>query len=123
MDYEVHVVHQDPFGLTAAFDGVGIGGEVALEAQLDLVGDGEVLALVGAVGDEEVVGETAFSGVEGEDADVFGLLVFGGCCGGEQKLRLSVMNLLERLMVMGTPQRVYSDGSVGRSGLLLLAAR
>ena len=85
MDDEVDVVHEDPVGLAAAFDGVGQGGEVALEAELDLVGDGDVLALVGAVADEEVVGEAAFGGVEGQDADVFGLLVFAGSGGGEQE--------------------------------------
>jgi hypothetical protein len=79
VDDEVDVVHQDPLALAAAFDGVGVDAEVALEADLDLVGDGDVLALVGAVADEEVVGEAALGGVEGEDADVFGLLVFAGC--------------------------------------------
>ncbi len=60
--------------------------KVALEADLDLVGDGDVLALVGAVADEEVVGEAALGGVECEDADVFGFLVFAGGCRGEQEL-------------------------------------
>ena len=86
VDDEVDVVHQDPLGLAAAFDGVGVGAELAFEAELDLVGDGDVLAVVGAVADEEVVGEAALGGVEGEDADVFGLFVFAGCGCGEQEL-------------------------------------
>ena len=44
MDDEVDVVHEDPLGLAAAFDRVGIGAEVAFEADLDFVGDGDVLA-------------------------------------------------------------------------------
>jgi hypothetical protein len=42
--------------MATTFDRVGVSAEVALEAQLDLVGDGDVLALVGAVADEEVIG-------------------------------------------------------------------
>ncbi len=84
MDDKVHIIHQDPLGLAAALDGVGVDAEFALEADLDLIGDSDVLAFVGAVADEEVVGETALGGVEGEDADVFSFFVFGGGCGGEQ---------------------------------------
>ena len=86
VDDEVDVVHQDPLALAAAFDGVGIDSEVALEADFDLVGDGAVLALVGAVADEEVVGEAALGGVEGHDANIFSFLVFAGGGGGEQEL-------------------------------------
>ena len=57
-----------------------------LRRMLDLVADGDVLALVGAVADEEVIGEAALGGVQGEDADVFGLLVFAGGGGGQQQL-------------------------------------
>jgi len=86
VDDEIDVVHEDPLGLATAFDGVGIGAEVALQADLDFVGDGDVLALVGAVADEEVVGEAALGRVECEDADVFGFFVFAGCRGCEQEL-------------------------------------
>ena len=86
MDDEVDVVHEDPLGLAAAFDRVGVDAEVALEADFDLVRDGDVLALVGAVADEEVVGEAAFGWVEGEDANVFGFFVFAGSGGGEDEL-------------------------------------
>ena len=86
VDDEVDVVHEDPLALAAAFDGVGIGVEVALEAELDLVGDGYVLAVVGSVADEEVIGEPALGWIEGEDADVFCFFVFSGGVGGEQKL-------------------------------------
>ena len=78
VDDEVDVVHQDPLALAPAFDGVGVGAEVALETDFDLVGDGDVLAVVGAIADEEVVGEAGFTGVERKDADVFRLLVFAG---------------------------------------------
>ena len=63
MDDKVDVVHKDPLGGTAAFDGVGVDAEFALEADFDLIGDGDVLAVVGAVADKEVVGESAFGGV------------------------------------------------------------
>jgi hypothetical protein len=85
VDDEVDVVHEDPLALAAAFDGVGVGVELSLEADFDLIGDGDVLALVGSVADEEVVGEAALGGVEREDADVFGFFVFtGGRCGEEE---------------------------------------
>ena len=40
VDDEVDVVEQDPLAETLAFDGVGIGAEVALQAHLNLIGDG-----------------------------------------------------------------------------------
>ena len=86
MDDEVDVVHEDPFALAAAFDGVGVDAEFAFEAEFDLVGDGYVLSVVGSVADEEVVGESALGGVESEDANVFGFFVFAGCCRGEKQL-------------------------------------
>jgi hypothetical protein len=85
VDDEVDVVHEDPLGLAAAFDGVGQSAELTLEAEVDLVGDGDVLALVGAVADEEVVGEAAFGRVEGEDADVFSFLVFAGAAASKSR--------------------------------------
>ncbi len=86
MDDEVDVVHENPLALAAALDGGGIGAEVALEADLDFVGDGGVLAVGGAVADEEVVGEAGLAGIEREDADVLGFFVFGGGGCGEQQL-------------------------------------
>ncbi len=86
VDDEVDVIHENPLGLAATLYGVGEGAEVALEADLDFVGDGDVLTLVGSVADEEVVGEAALCGIKCEDADVFSFFVFAGCCRGEQEL-------------------------------------
>jgi hypothetical protein len=59
VDDEVDIIHQDPVALAAAFDRIGIGAEFALQANFDLITDRDVLAIVGAVSDEEVVGQTA----------------------------------------------------------------
>ena len=45
MDDEVDVVHQDPVTLAASLHGVRIGAEVALQADLNLIGDGYILAI------------------------------------------------------------------------------
>jgi hypothetical protein len=84
MDDEVHIVHQDPLALAASFDRVRINAKLALEPNLDFVSNSNVLTIIGAIADEEVIGETALGWVEGEDADVFSFLVFGGGGGGEQ---------------------------------------
>ena len=86
MDDEVDVVHQNPFALATAFDRVRINAKLALEAELDLVGDRNILAIVSAVADKKVVGEAALRGIEGEDANVFSFLVFAGGSSGEQEL-------------------------------------
>ena len=82
VDDEVDVVEEDPFAEALAFDGVGVGVEVAFETELDLVGDGLRLALVGAAGDEEEVGEAGVGdGVEFEDAGVLAFVVVAGVGG------------------------------------------
>ena len=85
VDDEVDIVHQDPFALAAALDRVRKGREVALEADLDLVGDSDVLPVVGAVADEKVVGQAALSGVEGKNLDILRLLILAGRGSSEQQ--------------------------------------
>jgi len=49
MHDEVDVVHQDPLALTPSLDGVGIHAELALQPQLDLVGNRDVLAFIRSI--------------------------------------------------------------------------
>ena len=83
---KVDVVHQHPLALATAFDGVGIGAELLFQAVLNLVGDGDVLPLVGAAADEKVIGQCTLAGVEREDAYVFCLLAVAGVYGDTQEL-------------------------------------
>src|SRR5579863_5550125 len=82
VDDKIHIIEQNPFSLAASLDGIGQGAEVALEAELDLVGDGYGLAIVGRRGHEEKVGKAGIDGVELQDAGVLAFLVFAGCGGG-----------------------------------------
>ncbi len=75
MDHKVHVVEQNPVALAAALHGVGQCAELLLEAMLDLIGDGDGLAVVRGGGHEEEIREAGVDGVEFEDAGVFALLV------------------------------------------------
>ncbi len=81
MDDEVHVIKKDPFSLAAAFNGCGHHPELPLELELDFVGDGHSLALVGCGCNEEKVGQTGINRIELKDTGVFSLFVFAdfGC--------------------------------------------
>ena len=59
MDDEVDVVHQDPVTLAASLHGVRIGAEVALQADLNLIGDGYILAIAKTGADKKVIREAA----------------------------------------------------------------
>ena len=75
---EIHVVEEDPFTLAAAFDGIGQDAEFPLEAEFDLVGDGDGLAVIGCRGNKEKVGKAGVDRIEFEDAGVFALFVLTG---------------------------------------------
>ena len=80
VDDEVDVVEQDPLGLTITLYMRGVKA-VALQAELDLIGDGLNLARIGAAADYEIVGEGARTFFELEDCDFFGLFFLAGSDG------------------------------------------
>ena len=84
MDDEINIIHQNPLGLTPAFNRVGVNTKLTFQAKFHLVGNRDVLSFVRAIADEEVVGEATLGWVKREDADIFSFLVFAGGGGGEQ---------------------------------------
>ena len=84
MDDDVDVVEEDPFALAAAFDRGGVEAVFLLEAELDFVGDGDDLTVVGRGGDEEEIGEARVGGIEFEDPGVFAFFIVAGSDGGEE---------------------------------------
>ena len=83
VDHEIDVVHQDPLAGAAALNRVGIGAEVALEAQLNFVGDSLGLAVVGRAGDEEKIRKGRVCRIQLENSCVFALLLVAGRYGGQ----------------------------------------
>ena len=71
MDDKVHIVEENPVALAAALDGVRNNAELLLEPVLDLVGDGDGLAVIGGRGDQKEVGKARVDGVQLENAGVF----------------------------------------------------
>jgi len=62
--------------MTAAFDGIRLHAKFALKPQLDLIGNGNGLPLVGRRSDQEKVAQSRVGGIEFKDAGVEGFLVF-----------------------------------------------
>ncbi len=86
VDDEVHVVHQHPLALAAALHRIRIHTKLTLQLQLDLIGDRDVLPVVGSVADEKVIRKAALRRIERQDANVFGLLVLTRRDRGRQHL-------------------------------------
>ena len=62
--------------MTAALHGVRIDAEVALEAQLDLVGNGNGLPLVRGRSDQKEVAQSRVGGIQCKDTGVQAFFVF-----------------------------------------------
>ena len=81
MDYEIHVIEQDPIGLAVPLD-VGRVETRLRESLLYLIRDGLDLARVATAANNKVVGKPGGSLVQFENGDVASLLGFGGGDGG-----------------------------------------
>src|ERR1700679_1662019 len=86
MNDEIDIIHQDPLTLATAFDRVGIGAKVALETNLDFIGDRYILTVTETGADEKVVGQAALGWVERENANILRLLFLASSCRDSQKL-------------------------------------
>ena len=83
VDHEIDVVEQNPVAGALALDVAGGHAQLLGEPVLDLLGDGNHLAVGGAVTDDEVIGEIA-PAVKIENDDFLGLLVAEGVDGVRQ---------------------------------------
>ncbi len=80
MDHEVDVVEKHPVAGALALDVTGLELELLAQTLLDRLGNGDDLAVRGAMTDDEVIGEIA-AAVKVENGDVFSLPVPGGIDG------------------------------------------
>jgi hypothetical protein len=82
MHHKVHVVEQNPVALAAALNGVGENAELLLEPVLDLVGDGNGLAVVRGRGDQKKVRQARVNRVQFQNAGILAFFVFTDRRGG-----------------------------------------
>ena len=90
MNDEVHVIHQDPLAPAAPLHGVWIDAVVLLQANLYLVRNCYVLAIIRTIAYQEVVRQATLIGIKGENSYVFCLLIFAS--GGRGKQQLVTLN-------------------------------
>jgi hypothetical protein len=76
VDYEIHIVHQDPLAELTTFDRIWVCGELPFQLKFDAVCNGLRLSFVDAAGDQEKISETRIHGVEFQDFSVLPFFVF-----------------------------------------------